>query len=429
MKLLAGVTGAALLAAVPLSEAAVRIAVSAGATHSDNVQRTPDGESETTADVGLQLDIDRSEGRLKANVGGNLQFRSYLDDAFDDEVAGSLVARASYDLIPDRFIWVVEESLGQTLADPRAVDNAANRQRTNLFSTGPDVRLPLGPRTQLGIQGRWSQASFERSGDDNRRLEGSVAFERALGTRSRASLNVSGARVEFDDASRGSAYDLQSVSIGYAIDTGRSQLELQGGYTALHDFGDTSGGPLVNATFTRALTARSSISVAVGTALGDSADAFRRSVGGLGSAVRTDPTLVSNEPYQADYASLNWQSSGARNGLAIGIDWRREDGERSDLLNRTRVGATATLSRRFSPRWTGSLSGTLAREDFSEATLEFDEWSVSAALDWTVGRSVTLGLALDHGEGEGDSVLAAGFRDYVENRVSLRLTYRPIARD
>lgn len=402
--------------------------VSVGATYTDNVGRVSTNEqSETTADAGLQFAWSRPEGRLQADAGADLQYRTYLDNTYDDELTGRLDGTLVYAFVPERFSWFLQETYGQTLIDPRAVDTAGNRQNTNVLSTGPDLTLRLGQRTSVVLSGRWMDASYEESSTDNQRLTGSLSLVRRLSPASFVSLNGSATRVEYDNETLNSNYDTNSAFLGFGLEGGRTSLDLQAGYTSLHDQGESSGGPLLSVQVERRLTARSTLSLSAGTNLVDTADAFRRnfSTSPIGSG--RDDAVVSRDPYQSDYLTLAWSLDAGRTGLRAAVDWREEDHERDDALNRERLAATLGVTRQLRQTLSGSLSGSWNSEDFGESGVEFDEWSVGAGLSWGFARGFSLGLSVVHYEGSGDAfgALALGARDYEENRVSLSIGYSP----
>jgi hypothetical protein len=404
----------------------VDLEFSVGAFHSDNVARTSvDEQSDTVGEAGLRVGIAREQGRLTADLSADLRYRKYLDDSYDDELMGGLDGTLTYWFLPERFSWVVQDNFGKALIDPRAVETPDNRQNANYFSTGPDFRLPLGDRTEVLVSGRWSDASFDESEVDSQRLTANVGLLRHLSTSSSVSLNAMAERVEFDDEIFNSNYDRQSAFLGYETQGARTTVNLQAGYTAMHDFGDTTDGPLFDLTIARELSPRSTLTLSAGTNLTDSADAMRRDQGISGVSVEGDIGIVSNDPFQSDYASIQLALEGVRTSVDIAADWRTEDHERETALNRDSIGASVTLTRRFSQTLSMSLYGGWTSQDFADSDVDFDEWSYGVGLDWDFSRHFGLTLRADRFDGSGDTPLGADQRDYTENRIALNLNYTP----
>lgn len=403
------------------------IGLSAGATHSDNIHRTPDNEeSETSIDAGLQLALDRQGGRLRSNVAADARFLTYLDDTYEDELVGGLDAEIVYWFAPERFSWVIEDNFGQSFIDPREVETPGNRQNTNYFSTGPDLIFGSQERTQVSLQARWSDASYEESETDNQRVSGTLSLMRRLGPRSSVSLNGTTERVEYDEEIFDSDYDQHSASVGFDARGARTTLRLEAGYTTTEDsVGDGSDAPLFNVSITRELTARSSFTLDAGTGIADTAESFRRDRAIRGVTVGNEDAIVSRDPYESDYASLGWDLTGTRNTLQIAADWRRENHEREDALNRDSIGASFQLSRHMGSRLTATLDGRWEREDFDQSGVDFDEWSGGLGFEWAVSRHLSVDLHGEHAKGSGDTLAGTGARDYAENRATVSLSYTP----
>ncbi len=399
--------------------------VSAGATHSDNIARVgANEESDTILEAGLQLGF-RREGRLDTDVSVDLRYLSYLDETFDDELVGGLSGSFSFAFVPDRFMWVLDNDFGQSFIDPRDVETPDNRQNLNYFTTGPTVVLPLGSRTNLTISGRWSDVDYEESDLDNQRLMGQVQLAREMSDSSSLSLDLSSQRVEFDQSPPNSDYDLHTLALVYRASSARTTLAVSGGMTSLHDFGDSSDGPLLDVMVTREVGARSRLTLNVGTRFFDSAESFRRDRELLDIEIGNESAVPAGDAFQQEYASLGWELTGSRTSLRLAADWRDEDREVDSEFDRESRGLDTSVSRRVGSRTTASLFGRYVTEEFSNGGVDFDEWSAGVGLDWSLSGSVVVGLRAEHIEGSGDTSAGAGTRDYEENRYTLRFEYSP----
>ncbi|MGQ0384056.1 MAG: hypothetical protein ACT4UP_05140 [Gammaproteobacteria bacterium] len=397
--------------------------ISVGATYSDNVGRTGAGEEdEVMPEAGMQFSIQRT-GRLTTDVAMDLQYRTYSDDAFDDELLGGVDGSLVYDFVPGRFSWSVQDNFGQSFIDRQAVETPDNRQNLNYFTTGPRITLPLGARTELTLSGTWSQIAYEESNFDNERLGGQLSLSRSLSDTSSLSVNASTQSVEFDEVPPNTDYDLHSAFLAWEASGARTTLSLQGGITRLRNFGDNTDGPLADLALTRKIGARSTLTLNAGTRLFDTADAFRhdRGLGGIG--LGNEDVVASQDPFQQDYLTVNWSIEGARTSLQLGADWRSEDRETVTALDRKHVGAHAGVSRRIGPRLTASLNADYRDEAFDTNDVDFDEWSAGVGLDWSLSSAIGIALRAAHHEGSGDTSAGTGLRDFAENRYTLRLTY------
>lgn len=417
---------AALLCAAGANAQGIDLAVSVGGFHTDNVRReSVDEESQTVGELGLRLGIERDTGRLNSHVSANLAYRNYFDDAYDEDLRGGVDATVTYWFAPERFSWVIQDNLGQAFIDPRNVDTPDNQQNANFFSTGPDLRLPIGDRTSVLLSGRWSQASYEEFDADNQRFTGTLGLERRLSERSSLSVNATAERVEYDNEVLNSNYDRQSGYVALQSEGARTTLAVQAGYTALHDFGDTTDGPLLDVRLTRQMSPRTTLTLNAGTALTDSAEAMRRDQRIVGVEIEGGLSIASTDPFQSDYASLGWALEGTRTSANLDVNWRTEDHEREAALNRDSIGATARLTRHIGPRLSAGLYGGWTKQDFEDSDVEFDEWNVGVDLNWELSAQFGVTVRGDRFEGSGDTALGVDQRDYTENRVTLTFTYTP----
>jgi len=399
------------------------LSVSAGATWSDNIRRTRTSEeSEFMPEAGVQLSLTRS-GRLDAKVAMDLQYRSYEDNTFDDELVGGLNGLLTFDLVPDLLNWTVEDNFGQGFIDPQAVETPDNRQNFNYFSTGPTISFRLGSRSNLTIATRWSDVDYEASSLDSERLSGSIAVSRALSESSSLSLNLTSQRVEFDDSPPNSDYDLHSGYLNYRTKGARTTLSLKGGVTSLRDSGSSTDGPLVDVTFTRAVGARSTLTLNVGTHFNDAAESYRREREFLGIVLGNQDIVPSGDAFQQDYAIAGWTIQGSRTTLELSANWRNEDHEVDSSLDREQVGAGFNLSRRIRPRFTGALLGSYGDENYDVGGVEFDEWTAGIELGWELTSKLSISLRGEHFEESGDTSTAFDQRDYEENRYSMKFRY------
>lgn len=414
--------------AAPAVAQEFQFAVSVGATHSDNVGRVAENEvSDTTATAGLVLGIEREGSRLDADVAADLQWRNYLDDTYGDEVVGGLAATLVFALVPDRFTWTIQDNYGQTLVDRRFAETPDNRQDTNFFTTGPDLYVPLGERTRLQLSARWSDVAYEDTQQaDSERYSGTVGFLRALGPRSNVGLNGTFERVEYDDSTAALDFDYDRVSgyLSYSVEGARTGLEVRAGYTTVDGALRTYDGPLFGLTVTREVGARSTLEFNAGTNLTDSADVFTRDqmLGGVDAGTGT--VIVTQDPLQSDYVSLGLTVEGTRTSIGFGVDWTQDRQENLTALDRERLGGSLLLTRQLTQRLTARLFGGYATEEIEQGA-DFDEWVVGAGLEWALTETFSVALQADRNDGSGDTGAGAASRDYVENRVSLTISYSP----
>ena len=90
----------------------------AGVGTSDNIARVPaNGESETILTAGVDLRLLREGSLVNADVNLDLTYFDYRDGTYDGELLGTGEANIGLAFIPERFVWIVQDSFGQLQLD------------------------------------------------------------------------------------------------------------------------------------------------------------------------------------------------------------------------------------------------------------------------------------------------------------------------
>src|SRR5690606_8819583 len=208
------------------AEGAVSYGLTAGIGHTDNVARTVEGEiDETIATLGAALDAAYESRRIRAQLATQLNYLDYIDDTFDSELLGNLVAGAELDIISERFTWMVEDTFGQVATDHLSAVSPSNREDVNYFTTGPDLSFPLGERSTVRAQARYSDVYFENSDLDTERKFGILGIERRLSMSSYISLRASSERVEYDKAPANTGFDREEAYLDYDLQGARTSIK------------------------------------------------------------------------------------------------------------------------------------------------------------------------------------------------------------
>lgn len=403
------------------------LTVSLGAEYSDNVGRTnANEESDTALDAGLVLSYSRDRGALLAAIATDLRYRTYLDGRFDDELLGGASVRLSYELIPDRVDWVLEDEFGKSFIDPRRVESPLNRQNVNSITTGPDIRIPLGAITSIVSELRATQVWYEESDFGSVQYSAAAGLSRQLTETNSLAAIVQEDRFEYDDLPQDADFKIRSAYLRFEGSGSRTRLTAKGGATRLDMSGDESSGALVDVSLTRTITTRSKLVFNAGTDLTDATGAFRRGRSGVDLAADDTFRTISADPLRSNFAIASWSYAGASRSLDVALQWRREEHERNVELDRDRIGADLTLTRRLKPSLSGSVYASYFEDDFESLDSGFDEWALGFGFDWKMARGYSVALRAEHRDGAADlAPNSPTLGKFVENRVSLRLSYTP----
>lgn len=405
------------------------IVVTAGGGYSDNANRTATNEeSSAFATVGLDLSFDRQRARSRLFANGDIEYREYLDGQVPGAFLGDLRLAAQLSSQSGRFSWLTSDaitSVRDNFARPLAPGNSLVR---NDFSTGPNLRIPLGGSLQLSADARYARETIESSNFDNQRLGGQVAVERLFAARRSLGVGVGFERQEFDQPSGGtSEYDREEAYLTSTWDTARMDFAGQLGFSRLKPKfpgAQTQDGLLARLSLSRKLTASSSVQVRVAREFSASGSAF---AGGTFAAAPTinDSGLTQGEPalYEVVAASYRW--SRPRTDVSLSAIQSRETYRSVAQTRRDLTRFEAQASRALTPKSRVGMSASYGREEFSGAIGKFDDTRVGGFWRWSVGRQLSLDLNADYAKRDA-TLVAAGYK---ELQAQVRLRYDLLRRN
>ncbi len=271
------VSVAALFSSSEAQAAETGFAFRATATSSDNIRRVPVlEEDETIASAGASAEWLQESRRLDINLLADFEHREYTNGTFEDETLPSLVARAEFGIVPDIVTWIIENRLGQILSDPLLVETPDNRALGNSFYTGPSVRLPLGGRSAFQVDARYGRNDFEDLDTDNDTSTGRIRFIRILSKNRNLSLNLQQDEIRYDDNVNNTDFERSSLYIALESRISKGELVAQVGTNAIEFGVDEKRRPLVGFSFTRSLTARTTLKLGYDQRFAEVGEIFRR---------------------------------------------------------------------------------------------------------------------------------------------------------
>lgn len=399
--------------------AEVTYTVEAGAGNSDNITRVEDDEvSETMATAGVTLEWHEARPRLIADVSADANYVEYLDDTYDGEIVGGLDGTLDFSVIPERLRWIVQDSFGQESTDPFSPQTPETRENVNYFTTGPSLEFLLG-RQLARVFATYSLTEYERSSFDSERAVGGVSVGRGTPGGRGFSFNAVTEQVSFKDEGA-TDFDRHSAYANYSIEGARTEISAEAGYTWLElESGEKSGDPRLQIQLARELSSSSMLRLRAGTQLTDSSEALRSSFAS-GSAAGGGAVSSASDPFRNRFGSLGWDFNRHRTSMSLGIDWSDDTYETAATLNRNRVTYDANIGRQLTSRLSIGLNASYMDEEFEVTGLTSQSLAYGGTVDWQLGPTMGLRLAIDHFERETDD----GVGEYGENRLFLTFVYR-----
>jgi hypothetical protein len=399
-----------------------------GIGESDNVTLVQtDKISQTIAIADLDFDLKHQTRRFDADAKGNFSYLDYLQNAYSNQLIGRFDGRAEVSLIPERVIWVVTESFGQSQIDPFTAVIPTNLQNVNYVATGPDAAFRLGSTVFLDLSARYAKTTYQTDPFDNNVVLGSAALGRALSAQSSISINGSFERVSFANTDVNTNFDRSSIYAHYEVQGARTDLTANLGVTKVDQGLESFTGPVAKLQLARKLSSVSKLTFTVGRDITDASTAFANLQSGAIGGIVTGPAVVSQNNYTVTYGSIGWEY--ARNRTTIGVSgtWEKDSYDGQPLLDVTRGSVEFRLERKLSRVLTAQLLGRLYRTEYTNTDFSETDGLVRGALVFRQGRGLEIKLRYDHSSRavSGVGVVPGVSAGYGENRVFLTIGYRP----
>ena len=425
-------TAIASLCVLALLPVAVRAAdesewsIFVGASHTDNLElASANQRSDIQPEAGFNWIFRDKRQRLDTALAANLAYKGYPSQGFfnnrkPDSLTGAADLSLQASVIPDRFLWMLAETFGQTAVDLSSPSSPSNRQNTNVLSTGPRFMWPLGARSELQLDAVWFTSDFGASRSDSSGYKATAALKHRTSQVGALSFQVSESRINAASQQANGDYKLHSASFSWNKVTKRTSLSTELGYSDLAVRGTNQRSPLVKVTFSRKLSTRSSISATVAREFSSAAEAFQANQNFFG----VTGTLVSGqstaEPFRADFGQISWTAQGSLIEFSVQARLRRETYESSPNLNARFYGVGITADRALSSRLRIGVHAQHDRRQFNAQLTPSREQRLGADVTFASSSTVSVTFGYEHFSGNG-----FGGRDYVENRELLRIAYRP----
>jgi len=401
------------------NDSQARAVVSVGHGYSDNVGRDTADNDVSSSFNALRLNflLNRDRPRFDANFGGNVYVRRYADvpaGTDDDDVRGVIDGSLVASLIPNILTWDFRESFGQILQNPFDADRLGNRERVTVFTTGPQLNLPLGQRMFLQATAQVGQRSFEKSEAlDSDTSGGTLGVVRTLNPVSQIGLQLTTSEVEYDSSQSGFEIDSAYLTYSRELATGGVQISLGGSEVTIAEQSHSTA--LIRFAWNRDVGARSNLSVFGGQEYTDAGALFRTgsgvsgvngfgSPGGFGGGglfdlrrledARLRDVISATNPLERSNLTIGWRISGQRTNIFLSTGLWQDRYEVDNGLDNDGSHADLEISREFTQRWSGQIGVRAYRRDFKVAAQEDDNVVTRLTTSYQIG--VRAGISFEY---------------------------------
>jgi hypothetical protein len=363
------VTGQSLMSQSANTYPGDHLAAGGGLIYTDNVQRTQSGSSETLLLLGLSGDLSHEGPRLDYRLASNLAVLHYIGGAYPTQPSGYLDGAVYLKIVPGFFTWLARGTYSQLQIDPFLPLTPENLENLNYLTTGPRFTMRPTLRTSVTLDALYSYLVTSSSSPqyvnlDNHRYQGSLNIERAFSEAASLYIKADYAKVDFKDQVENNNYAIGSASGGYRLSSGRTVLDISGGYSRVHVYdvlveGAGAGSretretqifesPIWRLDVSRLITPSQRLALSASQQFTDPAAAFR--LGFDQSVPLTAPQSAAiGQAFRQRKFGLNWTLQGPRTSLEAGVAGYQERYVLSTVNDRNVKIADVLLTRQLSP--------------------------------------------------------------------------------
>jgi hypothetical protein len=415
--------GLAFCASCPTASAwQLDYALTFGAEYSDNVARTGGvAVSDTILRPSINFDLTEQGEQIQAAFVGTASYDYYTDDSFDDELRSDIGARLNWVLLPERLSWVFEDFLAEEPIDVRIANRPSNRQRTNLFTTGPTLKFRFSPAMSARVDLRYADTYAEETESFNgRRAIFAGAIERQLGPAARLGGNLEFQDARFDDDSAlATDFERWAMFGRYALTTTRYTLESDLGWSKV-DFasGEDTDGALFRLGLRWDYDPSWSLGVAAARQLGDAAGDFAllapttQSLSAPVSVGRSFNVAVTSDVFTEQRLTADLVRRGERLTWSLSGFWRKQSFERAELFDQNGRGVFASVDYALTALSSVGLFAGRSWQEFGEVAQDDRELDVGLRFRTQILRELAFNAELTRADRKSD--LAAN--DFDETR-------------
>lgn len=414
------------------------------AEYSDNISRVSE---EAQRDVIYTLNGGfsylQNTSIFKARVAANVAYYDYYYQTFDPQTNLRLDAYGELFFVPQVLSWMAADGFRKVQIDPRLPNVPTNQQNSNVFLTGPNVYLHLGPVDTVTLEARYGRAGLESFivenetfNIDSERDFFATRWLHRLSTWSSLGLNYEFMDVDYEDSGpTGQNADYQrhnyflrtrirSARNDYTADVGKSRIEFEQGLPISNSF--------IRLAASRQINSLSSLSLQYAREYSDTgaqllpAEATSQPTpGGVLAPIGTD--IVASELFYSEQTNVSYAWRGntlpwSARLFSRNVDYlvTGEDREEVGSLIDVRYVYSNSLSFLAFSRYTITSYTNPTREDTDVIT--------SVGLLYRLGRSLTAGLDLRRYVRIVNPTNPD--QEYTDNRVGATITYsyQPVIR-
>lgn len=198
--------------------------------YTDNARLSASNEEDDFKNT-ASLSIDKRDqfGRLDSYLVGELEYYTYANDTFANNLDSNLLWDATYNIRPGTLTWGISDALSEVTIDSSEPDTPDNRTTRNIFSTGPSYTMNLSKVDYADFTAEYQRVDYKTEGDDNDRFRFLTSLTHLLSPRQQVSANYDWTKTLF-----GSERELYRNQISASYRYSYSNFYFDGSYGLTH---------------------------------------------------------------------------------------------------------------------------------------------------------------------------------------------------
>lgn len=397
------------------------------ADYSTNIYRVPDDQKARRDLINTLtggFTYLQNTSTFNTRVAGSVAYFDYYRDSFDAQNNITLDAYGELFFVPQVLSWVAADGFRKVQIDPRQADLPTNRQNSNVFLTGPNIYMHLGPVDTLTLEARYGRSGIESFDVDSERDFLAARWLHRLSAWSTLMLNYEFMDVDYENSVLNTDFirhnyflrgNIRSARNDFTFDVGKTRINL------------ARGAPIDNLLFrlaaTRQLNSVSSLGIHYGREYSDtgmqllpSAATSQPTPGGIQAPLGTD--IVTNELFYTEQTELFYSWRGNTFPWTARVFSRNIDYELSPSSREEKgwsVDARYVLTNALSLVATSGYVYT----NYNDRVSEIWDSITGAGVLYRLSRSLSAGIDVRR-YGRTSTVST---QEYTDDRISATLTY------
>ncbi|MDQ2972147.1 MAG: hypothetical protein M3R20_04075 [Pseudomonadota bacterium] len=402
-----------------------------GAEHSSNINLSETNPvSQNLLIPRLAFTFGQAGSTIQARAAGQVEYRDYLEGAFNNEFRGQLSGILNWVVSPQRLSFAVEDYVGLQPVNTLASNTPTNLQQTNVFGAGPTFNFRFGETVRGQAELRYINSTASKTKQFNSQ-RGLLALRviKDVSATDQWSGNLEAEHVKFDQNNAGfnnagPGYDRYDLYGRYLRKLVHLSIDATLGWS---DFAFNQGVPDQNGLLARAqfqwqVDARNGFNLGLARQFADASQELMIDPSQIGTAtdIIAGNAQITPQVFHETRIDGGYTFQGGRLRLNIAPFYRRLNYENVPGLNETGHGGTASVNYLLSPLWT--LAFAAGEETFKYPALDRHDETLSYGPSVSQQMSPHWGWRLNLTRNQRHSN-AIGL-SYTENLVFFQLSYK-----